>query len=882
MANRITISTGNGTKFAALEDPFSIDGRYYLRDRNGEEFREILSPDGSVATPFPSPGPELTKRLYLGRGGFGAVVRVIDRIGIPRAVKFIEAADSSDPLLTGSLESEVRYANVRPFKHVSPILDYGQATDAENDLYNYYVSSYFDGPNLWEFFAERVTAPDAARAIREKREVRDQLHDLFLSLVDDLLSALVELQEASVVHMDIKPQNMIVLSAVSAPAGVPAIERPRERLFVIDLGAAKSIAPDRRGPTKLICTKYFFPMEMLQAQLGGLTQTKDGRTYYTIAYERLREHWRKIDLYSVGRTLENIVLDRARRSTPRFVAPTEDFRTAEADREALWRLVLGDDFHVIEGWIDSLLAAPNDPDASPGRARLQFQAVPQKASQGILASELLNDQYRGRGTRLSAAYVRTAPQLDPIIDHPTFRRLGRLHQLGLIDEILPDGTHTRYSHSLQTFDLTKRFVLGLNRNTRFRLDFARRDVDQLLLAALLHDIGQYQFSHSIEDLRKLGTSGTDATLLSITHDQEQALKYLKRRPSASEPSIAEIIDGYGYDLDEIGYMFQKSPKDHALRPALNLGRDLISGVVDADRVSYLQHDSLHTGVPYGRAIDVGSLVDALCVCTDRAVMDGEKVGLGIEEEGLGVVEAILWAVYEMYRNVYWRPENRAFMAAVKYVIRRLLANGMKFDEYLEAIYNKTDWAALEFLEHRFGENFAGEFNPLSSLAGLRQLRFQRVFELGYREGAEAAQYERIVRGLTPAREDLVIRSIADVLPGGAHPMPGEILFDVPLKRRLRLPLDGSRGEDMDSVAESGARPRLWVCRRDSATGQILGWDNLHHRSELAKTLGRIEDHSGRMIRVFFSRGLVDRLQAPLVERLNADIARAISTNTNKW
>src|SRR5204863_6243921 len=116
--------------------------------------------------------------------------------------------------------------------------------------------------------------------------------------------------------------------------------------------------------------------------------------------------------------------------------------------------------------------------------------------------------------------------------------------------------------------------------------------------------------------------------------------------------------------------------------ALNISRDLVSGVIDTDRVSYLKQDSERTGVPFGSGIDVQHLIENLTIKWEAKAGPNQTAALAVEESGTTAAEAVLTAVYWMYRNVYWHHTNRAFMAAVKYVMGHMIRSGcISFEEY---------------------------------------------------------------------------------------------------------------------------------------------------------------------------------------------------------
>jgi hypothetical protein len=129
-------------------------------------------------------------------------------------------------------------------------------------------------------------------------------------------------------------------------------------------------------------------------------------------------------------------------------------------------------------------------------------------------------------------------------------------------------------------------------------------------------------------------------------------------------------------------------------------------------------------------------------------------------------------------------------------------------------------------------------------------------------------YRQIIRKLSAELFDTIILGIEKKLSHAASVCPGEILVDIPLKKRLRQSAqinEEDSTETADTVASSGSRPSLWV--RTKTRPKREKWQDLFTCSPLASLLGAIEDHSGRKIRVFLSRELLDRLPARTLELL---------------
>lgn len=81
--------------------------------------------------------------------------------------------------------------------------------------------------------------------------------------------------------------------------------------------------------------------------------------------------------------------------------------------------------------------------------------------------------------------------VNEIIDTAEFQRLKYISQLGLSYFTYPDALHSRFSHSLGTYWLSKRLARTLGR--------PKKEEEMLSIAALLHDIGHAPFSHTLED-----------------------------------------------------------------------------------------------------------------------------------------------------------------------------------------------------------------------------------------------------------------------------------------------------------------------------------------------------------------------------------------------
>ncbi len=85
-----------------------------------------------------------------------------------------------------------------------------------------------------------------------------------------------------------------------------------------------------------------------------------------------------------------------------------------------------------------------------------------------------------------------------VLDTPSVQRLRYIRQLGHAFLVYPGATHSRFEHALGAYHLTRSALGALE--ARGELDgIGERDRSAVALAALLHDIGHYPFSHALEE-----------------------------------------------------------------------------------------------------------------------------------------------------------------------------------------------------------------------------------------------------------------------------------------------------------------------------------------------------------------------------------------------
>lgn len=237
-----------------------------------------------------------------------------------------------------------------------------------------------------------------------------------------------------------------------------------------------------------------------------------------------------------------------------------------------------------------------------------------------------------------------------IIDTPPMQRLRHISQLGFVGYVYPGAVHSRFEHSLGVYRLACVALRHLlSAESQFADLVTETELKTFLLAALLHDIGHWPFCHAIEDLRLAEFPSHEALARSLICNSPVA-DLIQSQWSVAPQMVAGLI---------------ASTRSSAAEPSVL--RNLLSGPVDIDKMDYLQRDSLHAGVPYGRNFDVSRLIASLCIGED-----GKSIA--ITEKGKTAAEMMVFARYVMFSEVYWHHTVRSATAMLQRLVHSLREN----------------------------------------------------------------------------------------------------------------------------------------------------------------------------------------------------------------
>lgn len=374
-----------------------------------------------------------------------------------------------------------------------------------------------------------------------------------------------------------------------------------------------------------------------------------------------------------------------------------------------------------------------------------------------------------------------------ILDLAPMRRLASISQLGMVSLVYPGATHSRLEHSLGVYHNALRVVARFSSDSDFTERITPAMAEAFVLAALIHDIGHWPYCHPIEDMdiRELG-------------EHESRI-----RQCIYNSGLAACIE-QDWECDPSQVLALLEPKSEAQvadQEACCFLRSCISGPVDIDKLDYLQRDSLHAGVPYGRNFDAGRLISSLC-------FNPATSQLAIMDKGRTAAEMMVFSRYVMFSEVYWHHTVRAATAMLQRCVF-LLQNRMDLESTLGLV--DATWVAML---RRAAEGSVAE--PLAEgLFGSRRRLYKRIAEFNLVEGREVHQAlaRKPYWWLVACSEKLAERISAKT---GIPIHPADVLLDAPpVKLEVDIDVDvlGRDGTvrtlgDVSPVASALARQQF--------------------------------------------------------------------------
>jgi HD superfamily phosphohydrolase len=249
----------------------------------------------------------------------------------------------------------------------------------------------------------------------------------------------------------------------------------------------------------------------------------------------------------------------------------------------------------------------------------------------------------------------------------------------MAQSVFPNATHTRFAHSIGALGMMIRILEAARIND---VKIPTEQQEDLRLAALLHDVGHYPYSHLMERIDavvltedEVGRAGTPAREINATQTGYPRHEEMGRLIATNQHDLADAIGGVSR-AKAVADIFTRTGSADAQFSKL------IHSSFDIDRWDYLARDSHAAGVPYGN-IDIHYLLNNLQVSPDKTV--------GFPQKALPALEHFLLARFFMHRVVYYHKTIYGLEEACRQLLRRLR------DHYPDRYEMPRDGRAVEEL-----------------------------------------------------------------------------------------------------------------------------------------------------------------------------------------
>jgi uncharacterized protein len=389
--------------------------------------------------------------------------------------------------------------------------------------------------------------------------------------------------------------------------------------------------------------------------------------------------------------------------------------------------------------------------------------------------------------------IRLDPVAARIVDTPAFQRLRYIRQLGFAFLVYPGATHTRFDHALGVYHLA-RSALRILSDRYGEAGLDPEDWALIPYAALLHDIGHYAFSHALEELEADQLPGDHEAVSTQFFESDDLKEAMRPLGQGAAARIYALIRG----------------------ESENPLAGLVSGSLDLDKMEYLRRDARFCGVPYGE-VDVDRMIQGLALLRDP---ETGTLEVGVREKAVSALESLLFAKYQMFRNVYWHHAVRAATALYKRIVGEAVQVGLVDPTEL---VGPTDEELLYEIRRRSLDTR----DPSSRRIGQRwipALRHRRLPKRALELTAAEMEGFRLPEWLS--RDGDERRRMEDRLSGELGLNRGEVMIDFPAKGRM-LELDlliqrrGGQVERMRERGLSGVIDLPLVARELYRTARVL-------------------------------------------------------------
>lgn len=586
---------------------------------------------------------------FLGVGGVGIVFKAWDTLlRTHRAIKIARPIEGKEDLVYSLISEEINRLQEVNHPNIISIFDIGNIDSTSGQL-PFYAMTFLRGAlNGRKYFSTQRTAEE------------------LVMFIDGLFAGTNHLHSINLVHLDLKPSNIFVGDNGFAVIG--------------DLGGTRNIVGNNEDDILVTCTTPYAHPDLL-ALTAISSGGEDNRRRGTIKRKSLKFEF---DRFAIGKSIYEII-KKFESINPGKLSPYQKkYLQLQAARlldgkTSIEERPLGLTENSLERLkYKSINEAYLDFDKLLGRVNL-VNEIPELTPN----VESIIQISKGRRTRLTS-------RLTHLLREPLIRRLGSVSQLGLVRLVYPGATHTRFEHSLGTYSNAAEYICALYYdpiNPLFRQIMSKNDLLATLLAAVLHDLGQYQHAHDLQDVEPAIFKHDTLTIMLLKGIWTDYRKL-------TDPLRNLLLNEWKIEPERIANILEAEPEKLSLDIRDRILHTIISGPLDVDKLDYLLRDSDNCQTVFGNGLDRTRLLATLTIVYQRkGVADEQYFALGIHEKGRAAAESIGFIRFQMFNAVYWHHAVRA----AKAMLQRAAFEWMAPKEHIASLHDRLKHELHDFI-----------------------------------------------------------------------------------------------------------------------------------------------------------------------------------------
>lgn len=405
-----------------------------------------------------------------------------------------------------------------------------------------------------------------------------------------------------------------------------------------------------------------------------------------------------------------------------------------------------------------------------------------------------------------------------VLDTPLFQRLRYIKQLGLAHYVYPSVNHSRFSHSIGVFYITNKIGGILQKQNEDLL--SNYYLKNLRMAALLHDIGHFPFSHVLEFNENDENFKKLPEFFKLPHE-ELGVHIIEN--SYLKEIITEDDDEYNIDL--ICNLILGN--DIADNPILS---KIIKWELDADRLDYLLRDSYFSGIKYG-IVDLDYLINNYEIHQTGKLVINEKASRSIEN--------FLIARFSLYDRLYTHKNCSFFDYILKITAKHFLTENiypsfndfkslndiLKNEENSERIYELTDFSLFKMLNENYNKFKSEKTDKNNIISNLRTILFRnKPYQIKLYQCITNAKMSLI---------ELVDFKILKVIENLIKENKNDLLIDIPKNRFTKYesifyPAMGLDEDNINEIKEQEMKS-IWISQKNEDPQLFYEWKGTYFK-----------------------------------------------------